>query len=217
MSGAGMNNGQQQRPGEPRPNAAEVVHPKPQIISSTSFFIAAKIQENSTENRTSNGIDVDVEKVLTAITLEMRSAMVAPASHFESAEQLVNAYGEGYCMQHLSPNDKLLVASAYLEGVAQAKREERYFGRNPNVIENRFRGNQAAAVNAFVEFALRFGYEVRDLNIGRSDNPEYVSAVGSDGKVKPEFVGKLFSALYFYYNPAKHLVHRSENVNVSPA
>ena len=202
---SGQQSTEPEKRGAVRPQSItpEIEVEKPQIISSTSFYISAKIKESSTGAQDSDERDVNVENIIATIKQEMKTAMVTPASNFSSAEELVEIYGSAYSMQYLALEDQLRVAEAYLEGVSEAKTDGRYFGRNPTVIKEEFGNDREGAVNAFIEFAAKFGY-----------TPSDQEQLTSDGKVKPGEAYSLFDKLCFHYKPGKYLVHSSEEGNV---
>ena len=179
-------------------HSGPIVEQAPLLISSTSLYLQAKINLNSTKDPNTLESTVDVESLIATITLEMRTALVIPCSKFTSAEHLVKEYGEAY-LAGLEPDDRLKVAQAYMEGLQAAKQEGRYFGRNIIELKENFGMNEEAAVNAFLNFMTEFGYKYED-----GDHLTY------DGQVKPEYSPELFQKLCLYFQPGKYLVHRSE-------
>lgn len=89
--------------------------------------------------------------VLDELSKEMDGALIMPSSRFENAAQLITEYD--HVFDGLRKTDASELAGAYLNGIARARTDGRYFGRNMFEVEEKFgRDGEDKAGKAIVDF-----------------------------------------------------------------
>ncbi len=120
----------------------------PNLVSSTSFFLsnfAKKLADGKT--------------TLDELKTQMEGSVITPASKFDNAADLVEAYGDSY-FHGIDGKVVMDIAQTYIEGVTQAKAEGRYFGRNRMEVEEVYGEDRQKAENSLVEFYNTHGFGV---------------------------------------------------------
>lgn len=152
---------------------------KPPIINSTSGYLSRIIRENICEN----GGSPSTQEVLGRIREEGPESLFIPSSNFENAGELLTHYN--IFLEELPEQDRMVVAEAYMEELKRAKRDNRYFCRNPYELKERYGGNKIKALQAISQFLESHGYKI-------------ITKRGED------------SRLFDWYMIEDHILHTSE-------
>ncbi len=132
-----------------------------EIIQSSSGLIADCIRQSYQES----GNVFSAEDVVARMHTVCQDALMMPSSDFSSVEELAEKYTRYFAIalprgvaETVTSEDKLKIATAYMQEVEAAKTTGRYFGRNPLEIRNRFGSNKEAGV-ALEAFLAEHGLE----------------------------------------------------------